>query len=81
MPKELGQNLLRCVLDPGGGGGETSTWTVLPRLKWTREILKALLENHHKTGTISPVKDPFVTSECSTNREGSSFVVVFQRCL
>ena len=26
MPKELGQKLLRCVLEPEGGG--TSTWTV-----------------------------------------------------
>ena len=29
----------------------------------------------NKPGTVSPVKDPFVTSECSTNRE-----IRFQFC-
>ena len=36
---------------------------------------KSTLEKHHKTGTVSPGKDPFVTSECFTNRE-----IPFQFC-
>ena len=38
------------------GPREHVSMAVQPRIKWTREILKAHLANYHKTGTVSHVK-------------------------